>query len=164
MLDQNGNPERMMEGHESVICMLAQIDSKTIVSGSWDGTAKVWDLESGKCTATLEGHSHAVAVFVAPDGRIITGSQDKKIRIWNSDYTLYKEWDAHMDIVRKFADFSPIGFVSCSNDGNLKIWTYEGDLVQELKGHSGYVFTVYTLPGNIIVSGGDDRMVKIWKD
>jgi len=114
--------------------------------------------------ATLEGHLHAVSLFVSPDGRIITGSQDNKIKIWNNSYQLEKEWDAHKDIVRKFADYSPVGFVSCSNDGSIKIWTYEGDLIGELSGHTSYVFSVITLPNNIIVSGSDDKTIKIWKD
>lgn len=67
-----------------------------------------------------------------------------------------KKWVAHDDIVRMFADFSPVGFVSCSNDSKIKIWTYEGELISELLGHTGFIFAVHTLPNNIIVSGGDD--------
>ena len=45
-------------------------------------TAKIWDVETGKAKQTLEGHSHAVATLCMPNGIIVTGSQDKKIRIW----------------------------------------------------------------------------------
>ena len=31
-----------------------------IVSGSWDKTLKVWDVATGKCVATLKGHSDDV--------------------------------------------------------------------------------------------------------
>ena len=44
------------------------------MSGSWDGTARVWDTKTGKCKYVLEGHSHAVSVLVLPNGIIITGS------------------------------------------------------------------------------------------
>jgi WD40 repeat protein len=28
-------------------------DGKNIVSGSWDGTAKIWNIETGECLKTL---------------------------------------------------------------------------------------------------------------
>jgi hypothetical protein len=35
-------------------------DGRRVVSASHDGTLKVWDVATGKCVATLEGHSHWV--------------------------------------------------------------------------------------------------------
>ena len=35
-------------------------DGRRVVSGSDDKTLKVWDVETGECVATLEGHSRAV--------------------------------------------------------------------------------------------------------
>lgn len=105
-----------------------------------------------------------MTVFVAPDGRIITGSQDGIVKIWNEKYEVEKEWKAHLDIIRGFAEFSGVGFVTCSNDQKAKVWTYEGDLIDELIGHSNYVFSVTTLPNGTIVTGSEDRYIKIWKE
>ena len=35
-------------------------DGRRVVSGSEDETLKVWDVATGKCVATLEGHSDTV--------------------------------------------------------------------------------------------------------
>tara|TARA_B100000459_G_scaffold21990_1_gene10818 strand:- start:17 stop:184 length:168 start_codon:yes stop_codon:yes gene_type:complete len=35
-------------------------DGRRVVSGSYDKTLKVWDVETGKCLAMLEGHSDYV--------------------------------------------------------------------------------------------------------
>ena len=33
-------------------------DGKTLVSASKDATVKIWDVESGTCKTTLEGHRY----------------------------------------------------------------------------------------------------------
>ena len=35
-------------------------DGRRVVSASDDKTLKVWDVATGKCVATLKGHSHQV--------------------------------------------------------------------------------------------------------
>ena len=35
-------------------------DGRRVVSGSGDETLKVWDVATGKCVATLKGHSGEV--------------------------------------------------------------------------------------------------------
>ena len=37
-------------------------DGRRVVSGSIDNTLKVWDVATGKCVATLRGHSKDVAL------------------------------------------------------------------------------------------------------
>lgn len=88
-------------------------------------TAKIWDVETGKVKETLSGHSHAVTVLSLPNGIIITGSQDKKIRFWYKG-NLEKEIDAHGDIIRDFSEVPGLGFASCSNDETVKLWTLDG--------------------------------------
>ena len=55
-----------------------------VASGSDDNTVKLWDVMSGECLQTLEGHSHRVnSVSFSPDGtKVATGSFDNTIKIW----------------------------------------------------------------------------------
>ena len=82
LIDGDGSPVMEFIGHEQAVNSVSQSIKEEIVTGSWDGTAKIWDVETGKCKETLSGHSHAVATLSLPNGIIITGSQDKKIRMW----------------------------------------------------------------------------------
>src|SRR6185295_12044720 len=57
-----------------------------MVTSSFDGIARVWDVSSGTLLATLKGHQGVVerATF-SPDGsRIITASRDGTARIWDA--------------------------------------------------------------------------------
>ena len=59
-------------------------DGRRVVSASDDRTLKVWDVATGKCVATLEGHSGGVrSVAMFPDGRrVVSGSTDNALKFW----------------------------------------------------------------------------------
>ncbi|KAJ7593502.1 WD40-repeat-containing domain protein, partial [Mycena floridula] len=59
-----------------------------LVSGSADGAVCIWDIETAKVVVgPLQGHHGAVySVAYSPDGlRILSGSSDKTIRVWNAE-------------------------------------------------------------------------------
>ena len=162
LIDSEGNPAKLFEGHENVVNSLSQAVPEEIVSGSWDGTARIWDTATGQCQNVLEGHQHAVAVLALPNGIVITGSQDKSIRLWYKGQQQKEIANAHDDIIRGFAEVPGLGFASCSNDETVKLWTIDGAPLQTFKGHNGFVFAISTLVTGEIVSGGDDCTVKVW--
>jgi WD40 repeat protein len=75
-----------LKGHDDAVWSAAfSPDGKRIVTASWDGTARVWDVESGKPIVELRAHENIVtdAAF-SPDGkRIVTASLDQTARVWD---------------------------------------------------------------------------------
>jgi len=63
----------------------ACIPGKTIATGSCDGSIKLWDIETGRCKYTFEGHTNWVLMLAfSPDGKTISsGSNDGTIKLWN---------------------------------------------------------------------------------
>ncbi|CAP61094.1 uncharacterized protein PODANS_3_640, partial [Podospora anserina S mat+] len=81
-------------------------DSKWIASGSDDHTIKIWNLETGSCQQTLEGHSDSVrSVVFSPDSKwIASGSGDRTIKIWNLETgSCQQTLEGHSSSVRSVA-------------------------------------------------------------
>ena len=59
-------------------------NNQYVVSGSFDKTVRIWDVESGDCIKTLEGHTFGVnGVSFSPNNQyVVSGSNDKTVRIW----------------------------------------------------------------------------------
>jgi phospholipase A-2-activating protein len=140
-MDNEGTPMGEFIGHLNTVNDISQAEPNTFISGSWDATAKIWDINTQKCLYTLKDHSYAVSTLALENKKYITGSQDKKLKFWDQDKLVRTIDDAHDDIIRSII-LSPDGntFYSTSNDCVIKQWTFGGELIAELKGHDGFIF------------------------
>ena len=83
-----------------------------------------------KVKETLEGHSGPVSTLqVLPDGRIVSGSDDQTIKIWEKNQAgKYKEketLEGHTGAVRTIQVLPDGWIVSGSYDKTIKIWDGE---------------------------------------
>ncbi|KAL9080057.1 MAG: hypothetical protein Q9159_007666, partial [Coniocarpon cinnabarinum] len=171
----DADAERLLLGHQGNICALdVYTDSKQpyLVSGSWDGSAMVWNVAKGESTATLEGHSGNVwDVLAFDDSKIITGPAcaDHSIRVFSTNGELLHTIGGGGEIVRALCKLpsnhaSGAQFASAGNDSVIRLWTIDGREVAQLHGHENFIYSLATLPSGEIVSSGEDRTVRIWQD
>jgi WD40 repeat protein len=104
-------------------------NGKSLVTGSWDRSLKLWDLGSGKVVREMAGHTASVqnAVF-SPDGRILASSDaEGTVRLWKAETgESITELKAHSDRCFGLA-FSPDGKhrATAAWDRLVKIWDVE---------------------------------------
>lgn len=149
-------------GHQNNICHL-HYGNGVLISSSWDGTAKVWDLTDFSCKYTLKTDSYMsvlCSIVVGPN-RFLTCSADKLIRLWEGEKVI-NVFTGHTDVVRSLVMLNDTMFASSSNDGTIKIWELSGQLISTFTGHESFIYDVTLLPNGNIVSCGEDRSVRIW--
>jgi hypothetical protein len=147
-------------------------DGRRILSGSFDGTLKLWDPAAKTEVSTWEGHTDNVrAVALSPDGtRAVSGGSDRKIIFWNAESgTVISRLPGHDGIIRCIA-YSPDGrhFLSGGDDKKLKLWevvssTDDPKLVATWEGHTdGVNACVFSPDGKTALSGSQDKTIIFW--
>jgi WD40 repeat protein len=161
--------QRIFQGHEDEIGSVAiSNDGQTIVSGSDDGTIRLWDRQGKPLIQPFRGHeSEVTSVAVSDDGQtIVSGGVDGTVRLWNRQGKLLTEpFRGHEDEIRSIAiSHNGQTIVSGSIDRTVRLWNRQGKpLAQPFRGHEDWIWSVaISHDGQTIVSGGLDRTVRLW--
>ncbi len=145
-------------------------DGKLLVTGSWDQSAKIWNIESGQAIRKLEGihQGYVNSVEFSPDGQwVLTGSDDGTARLWNTATGAASEvvFRGHESRIRQ-AKFSHDGqrVLTAANDKTARIWDAQtGDSQLTLSGHAwGVLCGEFSSDGSRVITGSEDSTAIIW--
>ncbi|KAJ2929848.1 hypothetical protein H1R20_g7248, partial [Candolleomyces eurysporus] len=118
-----------LRGHRELVqCVAISPNCKRIVSGSWDETIRIWNMETGaQAGEPLRGHEGDInSVAISPDGKlIVSGSDDKTIRAWDAETGVQagEPLRGHEDFVLSVAfSHDSQRIISGSRDKTIRIW------------------------------------------
>lgn len=130
---------KVLQGHKEQVrgfSLLPSLPSEsTLLSWSFDGTVKVWDLETGQKLQDIDAHRGAIlSCHVSPDGSLFTTtSADKTAKVWRCG-----TWDhvhtltGHSECVRS-CRFSWDGrrIATGDDNGEIRLWSVkDGSLLK----------------------------------
>ena len=162
--------EEMQRMQDEFLCTSIAFSPKgdIVATGSVNREIKLWDIRSGSCLTTLQGHAYPIlALAFSPDGdKLVSGSGDTTLKIWDLDnnsqlfdlkghglYVVSCDWDPNDNRI-----------VSSSVDASICEWDpFSGNLLTQHNAHRTAVQTVrFTKDGSMLGSGSSDTQIILW--
>ncbi len=163
---------RTFEGHAKQVNTVSfSPDGRLALSGGSDNTLRLWEVATGRCLRTFEGHvavdlgNHfgVQSVSFSADGRLaLSGGGDKTLRLWEvASGRCLRTLEGHTDWVHTVS-FSPDGrlALSGSSDCTMRLWgVASGRCLRTFEGQIYQVFSVsFSLDGRLALSGGRETL------
>lgn len=156
-------------------------DGQQLLSGGRDEVLRLWDVQRGAVVQRFPPTTWTRAAAFHPSGNLLaSGGDDRLLYLWartaEGTFALCVTLAGHTDAIFGMA-FNPDGtcLATSSGDRTIRLWklllpSRSGGsavptmtCVSALKGHTSWVRTLcFTPDGSQIVSGGDDRSVRVW--
>ncbi|KDR73424.1 hypothetical protein GALMADRAFT_227874 [Galerina marginata CBS 339.88] len=145
---------RTLKGHtDGVMCLqfnesLSHPAFPVLITGSYDRTVRVWNLETGAELQCLKGHTRAVRALQFDEAKLITGSMDCTIKVWDwRRGKCIRTLNGHSEGV-VCLNFDTNVLASGSVDSTIKVWNLRTGGAFTLRGHSDWVNAVQLWDSN----------------
>lgn len=153
---------KVFKGHTNGV-MALQFDDNVLITGSYDTTVKVWDINSGEEIRTLTGHASGIRCLQFDDQKLMTGSLDSTLRLWNwRTGRCLRTFEAHtagiicLHFTRRYV-------ATGSMDRTIRVWDSETKETFLLRGHTDWINSVKVDEASrTLFSASDDLTIRVW--
>lgn len=154
------------------------VTKQLVAVGTQQNSVSLRSISDGKEVKKFDGHTGPVSgvALSADASQLISGSQDKSIRVWTVESgAMVRQIDTPSPVHDLCLTLDGKLIISAHEDAVIRVWNVaapeaalpEGEAekpVRELKGHSKPVRSLALLlpAGQILVSGADDNTARLW--
>ncbi|MEH2567739.1 putative caspase-like protein [Bradyrhizobium sp. AZCC 2289] len=156
-------------------------DGRSVLTGSFDKTARLWEMDTGRELQQFVGHTNRLAsVAFSPNGRtVLTGGQDGSARLWEvatgrelRQFLGHSVGTSVYDVLGRFALVSSVAFspdgqtiATGGNDTTARLWEVAtGRELRRFTGHSDWIQSVAFSPdGRTVLTGSMDHTSRLWE-
>ena len=167
---------RVLTGHtDDVRHVVFSPDGTLLATASWDGTTRLWNVETGALMHTFtDSAENVVHVAFSPDGALLaTANWHTGVHTWDTATgALAGTFSGQFSgMLRRtdwmvYADFSPDGkFLAAGTmTGLVFLWDVgTGERVRLLSGHTGNVgYVGFSPDGTLLATASDDDTAGLW--
>lgn len=160
-----------LAGHKEAVAAVAfSPDGKTVATGSFDKTIKLWDAAAQKEVRALDGHAGMVlTVTFTKDGtKLLSGGEDNLVKLWNLAAAAQqpKALPASPAPIKALAATKDGKLLAgACEDGNVRLYDVASLMpVRDFGGHGGPVFAaVFSPDGARLYTAAADRSVRVFE-
>jgi WD40 repeat protein len=163
-------PERL-DGASLFFIAVSPTGDRWVTGGMGTHGLVLWGAEGDRFSPlALPGHTATVrsAAFSADGQRIVSGSEDQTIRVWDAQtgQPIGEPIVGHSNWVNSVA-FSPDGkmIASASLDETVRLWRLESGRPAEMRidhAGSGFLNVLFSPDGERVAAAGKDGHVRVW--
>ena len=166
---QNGEP---IQAHDGIVSRVDWLPNGAMfVSGSWDGTVRLWDFQTRQQQGLFSYDEQMVALAVSPSGeQLATATWDGTVQIWDVEsgqrVADLEEHPVETTYVAQVA-WSPDGryFASADDEGNALVWDAASwEVVHDFQ-HEGPIGCAVWSPNSdrLALCGFEDGVLRVWQ-
>ena len=160
-------PVGRLQGHTRDITALHLDQSaRRVVSSSLDGTFRIWNLDTLKCTVACKAHEGGTTTVRMYENHLLTGGMDGRVKLWDLETKQsIRILQGHNGPVMSAAlTRDKRHIVSTSTDGTVRVW----DVVSKrclctLEGHGGDIRCAdISEDSRFLITGNADGSIQLW--
>jgi WD40 repeat protein len=157
----------VMQGHTGPVnTSVFSPDGKLLLTSGKDGTARIWEVPTGRAVRTLRGHTGELvgAVFSRDGALVLTWSRDKTVRVWQARsgrqlavFPGHKDFDSG-------AAFSPDArqVLTWGSHDRARVWDWRKKVTLANLDAGRVQGAALSPDGRLVVTADSDGRLRMW--